>query len=110
FPEYRDFGQGFVIRKLIESGDFERARKLANEFAWQGPSSKQDVAKFVDDAQQIVNEDTSKEPLRLAKLMKDEDAFDYLFWKATEIGPRNPQTTVKLLDHASELLDKVMSE
>lgn len=110
FPQYRDFGQGFVLRKLIESGDFERARKLANEFTWQSSSTKQAVAKEIDDAQQIVNEDTSKEVLRLAKLMNDDDAFNYLFWKATEIGPTNRQTTVKLLDRASELLDTVTPE
>lgn len=109
FPEFREFGQGLVIRKILESGDFERARKLANEFTWQKPSGKQDAAKFIDEAQQIMSEDTSKEPLRLAKLMNDDDAFNYLFWKATEIGT-NRQTTLKLLDRASELLDTVTPE
>jgi hypothetical protein len=76
FPEFRESGQGLAIRKIIESGDLERARKLANEFAWKKPSTKEEVAKFIDDAQQIVNEDTSKEILRLAKLMNDRDAFN----------------------------------
>jgi hypothetical protein len=110
FPDFRESGQGLAIRKIIESGDFERARKLANEFAWEKPSTKEEVAKFIDDAQQIVNEDTSKEILRLAKLMNDRDAFNYLFWNATEIGAKNRQTTLKLLDRANELLENVGTE
>lgn len=107
FPEYREAGQSFVIRKILESGDFERARKLANEFTWQDPSSKPAIAKLIDEAEQIVNEDTSKEPLRIAALSNEQDAFNYLFSMATEIGPKNRQTTLKLLDRASELWDKV---
>ena len=111
FPEWRDFGQGFVIRKLIEFGDFERARKLANEFTWQKPASKQDIVKEVNDAQRIVDEDTSEELLRDANQLPDEsEMFNYLFRMATEIGTRNPQTTLRLLDRASELLDKVPPE
>lgn len=107
FPEYREAGQIFVIRKILESGDFERARKLANEFEWKDPSAKTDNEKFIADAQQIVNEDTSAEILRVARISRDEDAFNDLFRNATEIGARNPQTTLKLLDRASELWDKV---
>lgn len=40
----------------------------------------------------------------------EDETFEYLFRKATDIGPRNPQTTVKLLDRASEYLDKVPAE
>jgi hypothetical protein len=107
YPEFRGAGQSFVLRKLVEAGDFERARKLANEFTWQEASSKENIAKEIDEAERIVKEDTSKEPLRIAQLSSDYEAFDYLFRTATEIGPRNPQTTVKLLDRASELWDKV---
>jgi hypothetical protein len=106
FPDYREAGQIFVIRKILESGDFERARKLTNEFEWKD-SSKPVVEKLIDDAQQIVNEDTSAEILRIARISRDEDAFNDLFRNATEIGARNPQTTLKLLDRASELWDKV---
>jgi len=111
YPGFRDFGQSFVIRKLMESGDFERARKFANEFTWPEPSDKQTIIKEIADAQRIVNEDTSAELLKVARELPDEsEAFNYLFRMATEIGPKNPQTTVKLLDRASELLDKVPPE
>ena len=111
FPEWRDFGQGFVIKKILESGDFERARKLANEFTWKEPASKRDIVKEVDNAQRIVNEDTSEELFKEAEQLHDEsDKFGYLFRKATEIGTKNSQTTVRLLDRASELLDKVLPE
>ena len=111
YSKFRDFGQGVVIRKSVEAGDFERARKLANEFAWQDPLSKQAILKEVDDAHRIVNEDTSEELLRVAKELPDEgEAFHYLFRMATEIGTRNRQTTLRLLDRASELLDKVSPE
>lgn len=107
FPEFRGAGQSFVIRKIVESGDFERARKLTNEFTWEGASSKSLILKEIDEAERIVNEDTSKEPLRIAALLSEDQAFNYLFSMATEIGPKNRQTTLKLLDRASELWDKV---
>jgi hypothetical protein len=111
FPDFREFGQNVVIRRLIESGDFERARKLSNEFTSEDPSGKEFLFKEIDNAQRIVNEDTSPELLRVAKDLPDEyETFYYLFRKATEIGTRNPQTTVRLLDRASELLDKVQPE
>ena len=110
FPEFRDVGHIFVIRKILDSGDLERARKLLNEFAWEEPSSKQVAIKEIDEAQRIVNEDTSEELLRAAKEWSEEEEFNYLFRSATEIGARNRQTTVKLLDRASELLDKVTPE
>lgn len=107
FPDYREAGQIFVIRKILESGDFERARKFANEFEWKDASTRPFVEKLIADAQQIVNEDTSGEILRIASISRDQDAFNDLFRNATEIGARNPQTTLKLLDRASELWDKV---
>ena len=111
FPEFREAGQIFVIRKILDSGDLERARKLANEFAWEKPSSKQLAVKEIDDAHRIVNEDTSEEVLRAAKQWSNEDEeFNYLFRTATEIGARNRQTTVKLLDRASQLWDKAPPE
>lgn len=111
FPEWRDFGQGFVIGKLVEAGEFERARKLANEFTWEKPSSSQSVLKEIDDAQRIVNEDTSEQLFKEAEQSRNEyEAVHNLFRKATEIGTKNPQTTVRLLDRASELLDKVPPE
>jgi hypothetical protein len=107
FPEFREAGQSFVIRKILESGDLERARKFANEFTWQDRASKEFVLQELDKAQRIVNEDTAPELLRGAKELPDEGhTFEHLFRMATEIGPRNPQTTLRLLDHASELLDK----
>ena len=111
FPDFRDAGRVLVIRKIVESGDFERARKLSNQFTWQEQSAQQFVVKLIDDAQRIVNEDTSSELLRQAKELSDEgEEFSYLFRMATEIGPRNRQTTLKLLDRAGELLDKVLVE
>ena len=111
FPDYREAGQVIVIRKLWESGDFARARKFANEFTWKEPSSREFMLKDIDAAQRIVDEDTSPELLRGAKDMRsDNETFHYLFRMATEIGPRNRQTTVTLLDRASELLDKVPPE
>ncbi len=108
FSEFRDVGQIFVIRKITESGNFEKARRLSNEFAWKEASSKQLAVKEIDNAQRIANEDTSEELLRAAKELRDEDEmFHYLFRMATDIGPRNPQTTLKLLDRANELLEKV---
>jgi len=107
YPDFRGFGQGVVLRKVVEAGDFERARKLLNEFTWPD-STKRNVLKDIDEAQRIVNEDTAEELFRDARELRNEgERFDYLFRMATEIGPRNPQTTVKLLDRASELLDKL---
>ena len=107
YPHFREFGQGLVINELIESGDFERARKFANEFNW-GPASKQGILKEIDDAQRIVNEDTSAEILKEAEGLRDEsETFHHLFRVATQIGIKNPRTTVKLLDRASELLEKL---
>ncbi len=97
------------FEKIIESGDFERARKLLNQFTWV--ELKQDVLKEIDAAQRIVNEDTSAEIfLRAKELPDDNEAFIYLFGMANEIGPKNPQTTLKLLDRASEFLDRVPPE
>jgi hypothetical protein len=111
FPEFRDVGQGFVIRKLVEAGDFERARKLANEFMWERASSREEILKEVDDAQRIVTEDTSAEILRAAEHLRSEsEKFEYLFRTASEVGPRNRRTTLTLLDRASEFLDKVPPE
>ena len=111
FPEFRDFGQGIVIRKVMESGDFERARKLANEFTWKGASDRQLILKEIDDAQRIVNEDTSAEIFEKAPVWRGEsETFHYLFRTANEIGTKNRQTTVRLLDRASEYLDKVPPE
>jgi hypothetical protein len=111
FPDYRDAGQGFAIRKIMESGDFERARKLANEFTWRNASDRPSVLKLIDDAQRIINEDTSAEILREAEDVRrgTETPFLYLFRMANEIGSRNRQTTVRLLDRANELLDKADS-
>jgi hypothetical protein len=107
YPHFRQFGQGLVINKLIESGDFERARKLANEFNW-GPAGKQGILKEIDDAHRLVNEDTSPEILKEAEGLRDEsETFHHLFRMATEIGTKNPRTTVKLLDRANELLEKI---
>jgi len=110
YPEFREFGQDVVIRKVWESGDFDRARRLVDQFTWK-PSSKQDVLKELDRQQRIANEDTSAELLKEAEALRDEnETFFYLFRMATEIGPNNPQTTVKLLDRASELLEKISAE
>ena len=111
FREFRDVNQSFIIRKIFESGDLERARKLANEFTWDKPSSKQFVLQELDHAQRIVNEDTSPEILSGAKELRNErETFYYLFRMATEIGPRNRQTTLKLLDRASELTNELSPE
>ena len=112
FPDYREAGQGFAIRKIMESGDFERARKLANEFTWKETSTRQVVLEQIDEAQRIVNEDTSAEILKEAEELRrgSETPFFYLFRRANEIGPKNPQTTLTLLDRASELLDKAPRE
>ena len=108
YPEFRDVGQVYVIRKILESGDIQRARKFSNEFEWKEPPTKQLVFKELDNAQRILNEDTSEESLKHARELPDEgEAFIYLFRKASEIGARNRETTLKLLDRASELLDKV---
>jgi hypothetical protein len=107
FPEFRGFGESVVIRKVLDSGDFERARQLVDEFKWESPH-KQEVLKEIDGLQRIVNEDTSAELIKEAGELRDEnETFHYLFRKATDIGTRNRQTTVKLLDRASELLEKV---
>lgn len=108
--EFAGLGQMAVIRKLLESGEFDRARKIIDGFKLK-PADKQEVLKQIDDEQRIVNEDTSAELLKEATEQRSEDeTFAYLFRKATDIGPRNPQTTVKLLDRASEYLDKVPAE
>ena len=110
-PEFHDAGQIFVIRKIMDSGDFERARKLSNDFTWDETSSKQMVVKEIDAAQRIANEDTSAELLKAAKEFSDDEyEFTYLFRMATEIGAKNPPTTLKLLDRANELLDKFPPE
>jgi hypothetical protein len=105
YPDYRGLGQSAVIRKLLEAGDFGRARKLVDEFTLE-PSIRQDALKGIDREQRIANEDTSTEILKEAKELRDGiEEFNYLFRMATEIGTRNPQTTLKLLDRASELLE-----
>jgi hypothetical protein len=110
YPEFRQFGQLVVIRKVIESGDFERARKFVDEFTWE-PKSKEETLKEIDRQQRIANEDTSAELLKTASELPDEnETFQYLFRTAIEIGTSNRQTTVKLLDRASELLEKVSAE
>ena len=91
FPEFREAGQIFVIRKVFESGDFERARKLTKEFPWEDPSAKTFIEKLIADAEHIVNEDTSAEILRVASISNDEEAFNDLFRNATEIGAKTPQ-------------------
>jgi hypothetical protein len=110
FPDDRDFGEWVVIRKLIETGDLTRARKLVGEFRLER-SDKQRLLEELDREQRIVNEDTSAEILKEAEAVEDlgdENAtFLHLFRVATEIGPRNRQTTIKLLDRATELLEKV---
>jgi hypothetical protein len=109
YPEFREFGEGAVIRKVMEAGEFERARKLVNESSWK-PESKQEALKHLDQEQRIANEDTSAEILKEAEALGDEgQAFAYLFRRATEIGITNRQTTQKLLDRANELLPKVLS-
>lgn len=111
YPDFREAGRALVIRKLIAAGDMERARKLANEFTWEEPSSKKTLIKQIDDAERIIKEDTASELLKSAEESRDEsEAFNFLFHMATEIGPRNRQTTVRLLDRASELLDKIPPE
>jgi hypothetical protein len=110
YPEFRQFGQLVVIRKVLESGDFERARKFVDEFTWE-PKSKEEALKEIDRQQRIVNEDTSAELLKAGEELRDEsETFQYLFRTAIEIGTSNRQTTVKLLDRASELLEKVPAE
>ena len=104
--DYRVLGQSVAVRKVMESGDFARARKLVEEFAWK-PSSKLEALKEIDREQRIANEDTSAELLKEAKALRSESQrFHYLFRMATEIGPKNRQTTVILLDRASEWLEK----
>ena len=110
YPDFRELGQSIVLRKIIESGDFARARKLVDEFSWK-PSNKEEVLKQLGHEERIANEDTSAELLKEANDLPNEgETFHYLFRMATEIGTRNRQTTVKLLDRASEFLDKVPPE
>jgi hypothetical protein len=110
YPEFRDAGEAFAIRKLLESGDFERARKLTNQLSWE-PSDRQRFLKDIDEAQRIANQDTASQVFRDAEEFRNEtDAFNYLFRKATEIGTKNRQTTLKLLDRATELLEKAPPE
>jgi hypothetical protein len=40
-------------------------------------------------------------------LRNESETFNFLFRTATNIGTKNPQTTLKLLDRASELLERV---
>ena len=110
FPDDREFGEWVVMRKLIETGDFVRARKLVDEFSWK-PSQKQEVLKELDREQRIVNEDTAPEIIKEAETVDDYGGENgtllHLFRVAGEIGPRNRQTTIKLLDRATELLENV---
>jgi len=111
FPDFRDVGQGFVIRKVMESGDFERARKLANEFTWKDGSDRPIILKQIDDAQRQVNEDTSAEIFREAEGLRSEgETFYFLFRTADQIGTKNRQTTLRLLDRASEYVNKGPAE
>jgi len=106
YPEFRGFGQSVVIRKVLEAGDFSRARKLLDEFTWEA-SDKQAVLKQIAEYERVSNEDTSAELLKEADGWRNEgETFNFLFRKATEIGTRNRQTTLKLLDRASEGFDK----
>jgi hypothetical protein len=108
FPDYREAGRIFVIRKLIDSGDFTKARKFLNEFTWEEAADKQVAVEEIAKAERIVNEDTSAELLKGSKdLPNEEYVFNYLFRLATEIGPKNRQTTLTLLDRASELVDQL---
>gem|GEM_PF-628837 len=111
FPDFRDVGQGFVIRKVMESGDFERARKLANEFTWKDASDRRIILKQIDDARRQVNEDTSAEIFREAEGLRSEgETFYFLFRTADQIGTKNRQTTLRLLDRASEYVNKGPAE
>ncbi|MDX6385515.1 MAG: hypothetical protein QOK48_3088 [Blastocatellia bacterium] len=109
YPDFPEIGQFILIRKVMESGDFERARKLVDEFTWEG-TGKQEVLKQLDHEQRIVKEDTSAQILKQAEGFEESEAFFYLFRMATEIGTKNRQSTLKLLDRASELLAKVSPE
>ena len=107
YSRFRDVGEGIVFRKLLETGDLERARKLVDEFGWE-PKDRQEALKQLDREQRIANEDTSAEILEVAEASRDEnEKFHYLFRTATEIGTKNRQTTLKLLDRATELHEKV---
>jgi hypothetical protein len=109
YPDFREFGQGVVIRKFMESGDFRKARQLVDEFSLE-PASKQAFLKQIDHEQLITNEDTSAEILKEAEGFTESEAFYYLFGMATNMRTKNRQTTLKLLDRASELLEKVSPE
>jgi hypothetical protein len=109
YPDFPELRQLILIRKVTDSGDFAGARKLVDEFTWEG-ASKQEVLKQLDHEQRIANEDTSAEILKQAEGFGEIETFYYLFWMATEIGTKNRQTTLKLLDRASELLGKVSPE
>ena len=111
YPDYREAGQIFVIRKIIDSGDFAKARKFLNEFTWEEAEGKKGAIEEIAKAERIVSEDTSAELLKGAKdLPNEEYVFNYLFRIATEIGPKNRQTTLTLLDRASELVDKLQPQ
>ena len=78
-----------------------------DEFAWE-PKDNQEALQRLDREQRIAKEDTSAEILKAAEVSRDQnEAFHYLFRTATEIGTKNRQTTLKLLDRASELHEKV---
>lgn len=109
YPDFRDFGQALVIRKLMESGDFMRARKLLDELSLE-PTSKQELLKHIDHEQLIAKEDTSADILKEVQGLNQSEAFYHLFGEASKIGTKNRQTTLKLLDRASELLEKVSPE
>lgn len=93
-----------AMSKVYESGDTERARKIANSYP--GDPDKREILLNLLDRKtaemEITEHQFAEERREIAKISVVRTRIDFLIRLASRVGPKNKKEALRLLDEAAE--------
>ena len=102
YPVFQQYIFQSAVTKARDSGDVERARKIASEFKGNPETRRAMLAQF-DAAEVSVNDEKLEEAQEdLREITRPSDRVLVLLSLANRVGSNNRKAALKLLDQASE--------
>jgi len=107
YPKSEEYIFRSAIQMVRDSGDFERARKIASSFPGNSEKRKAILAQLdADLSRASIKEEELAEALKsLVEITRPRDQVLFLVILATKAGVSDPKMALKLLNQASEIVD-----
>ncbi|HEU4836627.1 MAG TPA: hypothetical protein VFS90_19500, partial [Pyrinomonadaceae bacterium] len=106
FPEFTSTIYWRATIQARDSGDLERARKIANDAS--NPELKKQLLSLLKDSEEpdaVTDEQLAKIQIELNKITDVDDRIRHLAQAANRIGAKSRAAALKLLDQASGMLE-----